>query len=116
MDLFNKWLLSIIDEKLPDGIVALCFNLYESFAQENQFDVQLIGSPIFDYEDSDWACNEIFTTGENVFSFYAENWETALEKIDNSIRRVMEIDQFFIFFNNKHIAYGFVDGDLTIIR
>ena len=37
---------------------------YES---KDSYDVQLISANMFDESDDDWACEELFTTGEDIF-------------------------------------------------
>ena len=114
--LFEEWLFqSFNNESLSDDIVAFCFNLYES-DNNCQFDVQLVGCSQFDSEEDDWACSAIFTTGENLFSFEASDWENALESFSQVLIKIIECATFKDAFRNKHIAYGFVDGDLSIVR
>lgn len=110
---FVDWLSKIFAGGLPDGIVAFCFNLYES-EDENQFDVQLVGCPEFDEENEDWACNEVFSTGEDLFPLRADDWEDALRVFSDLLDQTLKEKRFDSVFGAKHIAFGFVDGDLTL--
>ena len=89
---------------MSDDIVAFCFNLYES-DNNCQFDVQLVGCSQFDSEEDDWACSAIFTTGENLFSFEASDWENALESFSQVLIKIIECATFKDAFGNKHIAF-----------
>ena len=114
--LFIEWLSQSLNNKsLSDDIVAFCFNLYES-DDDCQFDIQLVGCSQFDSEEDDWACSVTFTTGENLFPLEASNWENALETFATIITKAVECASLKDIFKNKHIAYGFVDGDLYIVR
>ena len=115
-DLFSEWLFQELNvEPLPESIVAFCFNIYES-CLNNQFDVQLVGCSQFDSDNDDWACSAVFTTGENVFSFLASDWEDALEIINQVLIKAIERESLRDLFKNKHVAYGFVDGDLSLVK
>ena len=94
---------------LPARVKALCLNLYES-EEEGEFDAQLIGCADYDREDPDWACRELYTTGEELLGFTAEDWEAALdymlELMDEIIRDGILPEAI------EYVAVGFVDGDL----
>ena len=96
---------------LPAEAKALCLNLYES-EEEGAFDAQLIASATYDREDPDWACphNEVYSTGEELFCFTAEDWEAAL---DSMLELMSEIVSDGILSEAiEYVAAGFVDGDL----
>ena len=96
---------------LPAEAKALCLNLYES-EEEGAFDAQLIASATYDREDPDWACphNEVYSTGEELFCFTAEDWEAAL---DSMLELMGEIVGDGILPDAiEYVAAGFVDGDL----
>ena len=94
---------------LPTEAKALCLNLYENEA-DGEFDAQLIGSATYDREDPDWACEDIYSTGEELFGFSSEDWEAALdlmlETMGEAIADGMLPDAI------EYVAVGFVDGDL----
>jgi hypothetical protein len=112
---FGKWIYEAVKAGVPDNAAAFCFNLYES-DDDNKFDVQLIASPSFDENDSDWACEECFTTGEELYTVTADDWEGALETVGRMIEKLVSEKELPAVFDNRRIAYGFVDGDLYIVR
>ena len=94
---------------LPAEAKALCLNLYES-EEEGEFDAQLVACAAYDREDPDWACENIYSTGEELFGFSSEDWEAALdlmlETVGEAIADGMLPDAI------EYVAVGFVDGDL----
>ena len=94
---------------LPATVKALCLNLYEG-EHEGEFDAQLIGCASYDREDPDWACHEVYTTGEELLGFTAADWEAAL---DYMLALMDEIIREGILPRTiEYVAVGFVDGDL----
>ena len=116
---FAAWLDAALGvESLPEEIVAFNFNLYESAedAEPPLFDVQLIGAPSYDPDDSDWACEEIFSTGENLFTGAAEDWETFLADVIKLAEEYLSCGQYADFLRSKQaLTAGFVDGDLEVV-
>ena len=112
---FTKWIYDAVKDGVPENVAAYCFNLYES-AENGRYYIQLVASPSFDEDDPDWACDECFTTGENVFSIEAGGYEEALEKFSAMIEKPVSQCELPACFTGKRIAYGFVDGDLYIVR
>ena len=113
---FEQWLNGIIEDQFPVEGIAICFNLYE---EENDYTwaVQIISAESYDEEDDDWACNEVFSTGENLFVFELEaDWEDVAEEFCATIKQYLEKgknkDQLTQY---DAIAAGFVDGDLETI-
>ena len=112
---FEKWLEKNLSKGMPDCIIAFNFNLYESNT-DNQYDVQLIGCKEYDLEDDDWACNEDFSTGEDLFSFFANGWEEALDVFTDMVKEYLHsCKQSNQLTEAEYITAGFVDGDLQII-
>lgn len=113
---FEQWLNGIIEEKFPVKGNAICFNLYE---EENDYTwaVQMISAESYDEENDDWACNEVFSTGEDLFVFELEaDWEDVAEEFCTTVKQYLEKgknkDQLTQY---DAIAAGFVDGDLETI-
>lgn len=116
--LFSKWLNQVLEQDIPKGIKAFNFNLYEG--EEDTYDIQLIGSDEFDEDDSDWACTEYFTSGENICYIKRtnkiEHWEQGLRYITKLVEcYLQEGKNADILKNVSAIAIGFVDGDLDIL-
>ena len=57
---FFEWLDLILKADFPNEIKAINFNLYED--TENKWSIELIGTSVFDENDDDWACCEVFST------------------------------------------------------
>jgi len=115
---FFAWLDSNI-EQLPTEVVAVNFNLYEGVNQT--YDIQLIGTDIFDEADYDWACEEIFTTGENVFRITRtndiEDWKDGLSFIIEMINKYFENGiHANVLKQLRAVGVGFVDGDIEILH
>ena len=96
-------------QALPAEAKALCINLYES-EHEGEFDAQLVACAAYDREDPAWACEDIFSTGEELFGFSSEDWEAALdlmlETMSEAIAAGILPDAI------EYVAVGFVDRDL----
>ncbi|WP_434799153.1 hypothetical protein [Terrisporobacter vanillatitrophus] len=114
---FYAWLNNHL-EKMPLNVIALNFNLYEG--EYKTYDIQLIGSDIFNEEDDDWACDEIFSTEESLFSIpiYDDisDWRESMTFIKEMIKEYMKVGEY----SNKLIqlqavGLGFVDGDIELI-
>lgn len=113
---FSEWLDSILKEFDSDEIIAFNFNLYEN-SEDGIYDVQLIGSTDYDPDDDDWACNEAFSSGEDIFSFAADDWEVALEECVGMVKSYLSSGSYRSkLLAAKAIAAGFVDGDLELIH
>lgn len=114
---FSKWLEGNL-EQLPSDVVAVNFNLYEGADQT--YDIQLIGTDTFNEEDEDWVCEEIFTTGENVFLLpktnSIENWEDGLSFIRKMVEKYLENGKYAnILKGLQAVGIGFVDGDIELL-
>ena len=115
--LFEKWLNSILVENTFEGVKAFNFNLYEDYDENNTvFMVQLIGAPSYDSDNSDWACEEIFSTGENLFQIpNCNDWEVCLQIFEEAIKRfITDGKNANVLLKSEAVTYGFVDGDLEI--
>lgn len=114
---FNIWLNSLLSNATFDGVKAFNFNLYEDCYDENTvFSVQLIGAPSYDADNPDWACVEIFTTGENLFQITnCNDWEECLVVFDKIIKDYLKNGKFSnVLLESIAVTYGFVDGDLEV--
>lgn len=96
-------------QALPAEAKALCLNLYES-EEEGEFDAQLVACAAYDREDPDWACEDIFSTGEELFGFSSEDWEAALDLMLETMSEA--IADGILPDAIEYVAVGFVDGDL----
>ena len=101
-------------EEIPKRVIAWHFDLYEPYALE------LAGSSSYDADDDDWAC-------EDEDEFYPEysrlqleflnelSWRQVLKLLVQALRELREQMPDAKIFKCKHIAVGFVDGDLILI-
>ena len=114
---FENWLSLFLTENSFEGVKAFNFNIYEDYVDDTiAFTVQLIGAPSYDADNSDWACEEIFSTGENLFQIpNCDDWEICLEILKKLIEEFLEKSTYAnILLKSDAVTYGFVDGDLEI--
>ena len=114
---FCIWLDTFLKNELPKNIVAFNFNLYED---ETSFHIQLIGASSYSKDNSDWACDEVFSTGENIFvipkSIAGISWENGLQYSISVIKEYLNIGKHSnILKSSSAVAVGFVDGDLETL-
>lgn len=116
---FNKWIDNLLIEKpLPENVMAINFNLYN--ISEKSFDVQLIASSIYDENDDDWACEEIYSSKENCFNIpkskeIGDN-EIALETVEEMVAEYLDHGKYSSNLKNCiAICAGFVDDRLECI-
>ncbi|WP_349854681.1 hypothetical protein [Bacteroides cellulosilyticus] len=112
----KEWIIQIDQtEKLSKYIIALNFNLYEG-----PYELELIGSATFDESDEDWACNEDFVPHLRRCPSLSipndKNWEEVLSMVESILRDLIREMPEIGLFKVQHIAVGFVDGSLSIIK
>lgn len=116
---FAKWLDKILEQEIPDGVIAFHFNLYEG--SENTYDVQIIGASQFDEEDPDWPCyHDLFSSGENIFYIdrisEIAKWEQGLTLAVALVKDYLKQGKYAKkFLSSQAIGVGFVDGDTELI-
>lgn len=114
-EILKRWIVNIDKtEELPSDIVALSFNLYEPYG------IEMVGSTWFDEKDEDWACDEDFEPTQRSCPDFeiSDNlkWEDVLDIVVAILKVLIEELSDLKIFKVKHIAVGFVDGNLTIIK
>ena len=114
---FAEWADSVLAESVPDGVVAFSVSLYEGVGT---FDVQINGAPTFDLNDDDWACEVVYSTGEDLFQIPREQvgnrWESALELVLELVKRYLSSGgRAETLRAGRAVAVGFVDGDLHLV-
>ena len=112
---FFNWLDEVLSKKLPSNIKAINFNLYED--NDNKWSIELVGTSTFDENNSDWACNEIYTTRENPYALVKEsNWKEVETLFTSFLNNYLSTGKYSnILKEYCGIGIGFVDGDLSII-
>ena len=111
----ETWLNEVMQMTIPVDVVAFCFNLYEDV--NKSWTLELIGASSFDPTDSDWACDEVFTTRDNPL-IWNENkeWQDVLMKIKELLQDYLEKGKYGkVLKERQGLAVGFVDGDLTLL-
>ena len=79
-DDFAKWLDGVLEKEIPDGVVALSFNIYED--GRRRWSVEVVGTSSFDKDGEDWACDEAtdFETRDAPYSWEEKtNWKNAFK-------------------------------------
>ena len=101
-------------EQIPKRVIAWHFDLYEPYA------LQLAGSSSYDADDDDWACedeDEFYPQSSRLqLDFLSElSWRQVLKMLVQALRELREQIPDAKIFKCKHVAAGFVDGDLILI-
>ena len=117
---FRTWLAEALNTTVPDSVNAFCFNLYQSPSDEFPFSIELIGSPFFDAEDDDWACEDIWQAMPRTIAipeeFSSRLWEKCLERVKALVLKILQDDSSGrILRNGEGVGVGFVNGDLHIV-
>lgn len=111
----KNWILEINKtEKIPSDIIALSFNMYKPYG------IELVGAKWFDEENEDWACEEDYEPEQREcldFTMPSDlKWEEVLKIVTTILQELnIELSNTQIF-KRKHIATGFVDGNLVVIK
>ena len=113
---FTSWLNEILKNPLPENTKGINFNLYEE-ENPNTYGIQFVATKSFDLNDDDWACDDIFSSGENMYFFTNKNnWEQILKEIELNIKDYLDKEnESTVLKNYEGIGLGFVDGDLIIL-
>ena len=119
---FEKWLNDLLENNtIPDDVKAFNFNLYEEFEEDSIYGVQLIAADRFDENDPDWACDEVWSSEEDIFCVDTSDeedsgWKNAMDLISGLVSEYLE--------NGLHrnllrgtdaVGIGFVDGDIELL-
>ena len=110
----TEWLEYHLKKSQNSKIKAYNFNLYEE-PDEDTYTVQLVGCDEYTPDDDDWATSEIYSSEEDLIEINAKSREIALKEFDEFIKDFLENNENASILKNKHLAYGFVDADLTYL-
>ena len=113
---FTSWINEILKNPLPENTKGINFNLYEE-ENPNTYGIQFVATKSFDLNDDDWACDDIFSSGENMYFFTNKNnREQILKEIELNIKDYLDKEnESTVLKNYEGIGLGFVDGDLIIL-
>lgn len=114
---FQAWLNEVMPIDQSDDIVAYNFNLYE---HEDEFAIQLIGARWFDVDDEDWASDEIFTSGENLFCMSHEvvgnQWQQGLKVAMDLVTEYLNSGEYGSTLKDSlGVGVGFVSGNIELV-
>lgn len=112
---FEKWIDMVLEEDFPEEVVAIGFNLYEDTG--NNWSAELVGTSMFDEDDEDWRCEEVYDTRENPFEWHKDTtWEEVLDDVIDILKKYLEegkyADKLKMY---EGVGVGFVDGDAWIL-
>ena len=112
---FAEWLDGVFEANAPIGGAAANFNIYEE--EDSEWSVQFVTAPSFSEEDDDWCCEEVFTTGEDLYYWTKEcGWEEIQDDVCAWAERYLDEGRFADQLRGyEAVAAGFVDGDLTVL-
>ena len=117
-DSFISWAARVLPASAPTGVLAYNFNIAEATAG---FELEVIGSSSFDRENSDWVCEEAWTSRPHKYVVaYAEagrDWEPFLAWAATAVRKFIESElPGADTLRKAHaVAVGFVDGELVVV-
>ena len=116
-DKLSAWLDDVFDREIPEGVVSICFNLYED--GDNSWSLEVVGCSSFDSEDPDWACDEVTDLGTRDEPFaWTEDaiWEKILSDVTKLLYQYIQEGKASEYLNSlEGVAVGFADGDLNIL-
>lgn len=112
---FVKWLDRVLDENNEIAGAGIVFNLYED--SDMHWSIQLVSTSYVDIDDEDWKCDEVFSTGEDLYTWQQDTgWEEILDVSIDMVKRYLEEGKYSDFLKSYDaVGIGFVDGDLEIL-
>ena len=114
---FNAWVDRLLSEFGSTPVVAYNFNLYE---HEDEFAIQLIGAGSFDPNDEDWACDETFSSGEDLFylphTVFGDQWQAGLEVANSLVKNYLQHGKHASSMKaSRGVGVGFVGGNIDLV-
>lgn len=111
----EKWIDSVLENTLPEQVIAIAFNLYEDI--DNQWSIEMVGTNSFDTEDADWVCDEVFNTRDELQSWTQKSkWEVILQEVSDKIKIYIQTGKYSEKLKSyQGVGVGFVDGDIIIV-
>lgn len=113
----ENWLNKILEQKIPENVVGLNFNLYED--GNYNWSMEIVGTDRFDEEDEDWCCDEVFDFGtrETPLEWNEDNtWDVILEEMIQIMKKYLDEGQYCdVLKNYRGVGIGFVDGDVIVL-
>lgn len=106
---------------MPEKTAAFCFNLYEESVEDSVYSAQLVACDKFDESDSDWACEECWSSEEDIFCIELSDETEKDRKAAQQIFTDMAVDYLTegkygkILSSKEAVGIGFVDGDIELL-
>ena len=113
---FEKWIDRTLSANIPNNIEAFCINIYEDGG--GRYSIELIGAGSFDKENSDWACDEVFTNREEPLKWKSnKSWKETQTCVEGVVRLYLINGRYAsVLLSKKGIGVGFVDGELVLLE
>lgn len=116
---FDAWLNDILCENIFPNVAAYYFCLHEGLPDDfsNIFHLQLIGTDIFDEEDEDWACSEIYYSRPNYCEIIGvKDWENAQEVCVFIVSKYLKNGKYANRLKaSQGVGVGFCNGNIEIV-
>ena len=113
---FENWLDALLLGMDRTEDLAFNFNLYERNDSEH-IDVQLTASEEYDPENDDWACRTCYSSEEDLFSFFADDWMSAMRIFRGLIAEYLNAgSNADLLKKGRAVTFCFVDGDLEAVQ
>lgn len=113
----QRWLNTILVQKIPAGVVAFCFNLYDD--GNHSWSMEMVGTDYVDLLEEDWPCQEVTTleTRSNPFRWYSEQtWDNVLKDVTLALQEYLANGRYhYVLKEYQAVAVGFVDGNLALL-
>ena len=113
---FENWIDRTLSANIPNNIEAFCINIYEDGS--GRYSIELIGADSFDKENSDWACDEVFTNREEPLKWKSnKSWKETQTCVEGVVRQYLINGKYAsVLLSKKGIGVGFVDGGLVLLE
>ena len=99
----SKWLDCSLTPKIPDDVMAFCFNLYDD--GNERWSMELIGAGRFDLDDSDW-----FVWNSS------SKWDNVLKEMTGVLKEYLQRGKYAHLLKSKSgVGIGFVDGNIEVL-
>lgn len=114
----NDWLKHVSKtEQLPASVNAIYIGLFEG---DPNYQIYMTGSNAYDSDDDDWACDEDFEPKQKYLDSQVQTgtieWDTFLNHVVEMVKQHINNHPDSILNKAEHVAAGFDDGDLVLIK
>lgn len=112
---FAKWLDAVLDSNMPIEGVAVNFNIYDE--GDNEWSIQLAMTGSYNEDDDEWACDEVFTSEEDIYTWSQESyWEEIMNISCVMISDYLQKGKYAEALKGyKAVTCGFIDEDIETI-